>query len=158
MRVAQYVYFALSSEDMPAAAIAAHLGIEPDEVLVRGARRMDPPRPVLHSWKLVCRERGLRVDEQVDRVIARLGLVADRIAELTRREVEAKLVIVRQLDADADEDSDGESERHDPVLLPDGRELEALGGQHHLLGWSLDAPTIAFLARAGAYLDVDEYG
>ncbi|WP_329245510.1 DUF4279 domain-containing protein [Actinoallomurus sp. NBC_01490] len=59
MRVRQYVYFALHSSTLPAAEMATRLGLEPDEVSVRGSRTTTPPRPVTHVWKIVCRDRGL---------------------------------------------------------------------------------------------------
>ena len=39
----------------------------------------------------------------------------------------------------------------------DGLSLQSLPGQHHLLGWQLDAQVLAFLVAVGAELDVDEY-
>jgi hypothetical protein len=65
--VNQHVYFTLSSRDTSSAGIAAILGLEPDETTVRGSRITAPePIPVLHRWKIVCREPGLRVDEQIE--------------------------------------------------------------------------------------------
>ena len=54
LRISQYVYFALKSETVPAAAITARLGVDPDSVRVRGARRLAPPVPVCHSWAIEC--------------------------------------------------------------------------------------------------------
>jgi hypothetical protein len=36
--------------------------------------------------------------------------------------------------------------------------MEKPAGQHHLLGWHLDAEVIRFLAGVKADFDVDEYG
>lgn len=44
MRVRRYVYFALVSEQLSAAAIKAEVGLEPDEVGVRGSRLRIPAR------------------------------------------------------------------------------------------------------------------
>ncbi|MEV7931299.1 DUF4279 domain-containing protein, partial [Kitasatospora sp. NPDC088779] len=83
MPLRQYVYFALFSQHTSAAEMTALLGIEPDEVSVRGSRFTEPVvRPVSHSWKIVCREPGLCVDEQINRVLDRLRPHTARIAEL----------------------------------------------------------------------------
>ena len=64
MRLRQYVYFALKSEEVSAAEITARLGVEPDEVVVRGSRQTDRfVRPVCHIWKIVCREPNMRLSE-----------------------------------------------------------------------------------------------
>lgn len=68
MPLRQFVYFALFSKHTSVAEMTAVLGIEPDEVSVRGSRFTEPAViPVSHSWKIVCREPGLRVDEQINR-------------------------------------------------------------------------------------------
>ncbi|MFG2907668.1 DUF4279 domain-containing protein [Kitasatospora sp. NPDC048286] len=74
MPVDQYVHFALSSLHTSAADMAAVLGLEPDEIMVRGSRIPGPrPIPAAHRWKIVCREPGLCVDEQIARVLERLA-------------------------------------------------------------------------------------
>ncbi|MFJ1706933.1 DUF4279 domain-containing protein [Kitasatospora sp. NPDC088346] len=86
MLISQYVYFGLSSLAMSAAEMTAVLGIEPDEIMVRGSRFTEPKVvPVIHRWKIVCREPGLSVDEQVARVVARLEPHVDAIAALARQ-------------------------------------------------------------------------
>lgn len=83
MPVNQYVYFALSSYSTSATDITAILGLEPDETTVRGSRIATPkPVPVLHCWKIVCREPGLRVDEQIARILERLAPHTEAIAAL----------------------------------------------------------------------------
>ena len=134
----------------------ARLGLEPDEVSVRGSRTPTPPRPVAHAWKIVCRERGLTVDEQVGHIMRRLRPYRDAIAALAR-ELAARdpgragvvLEVVRDLD-----DPDGEEDE----LSRPGAELQKLPGRHQLLGWSLDREVLEFLVVTGARLDVDEYG
>lgn len=145
MQVDQYVYFALKSHRTPAADMTAFLGIEPDEVMVRGSKRASPPVPVVHAWQVVCREPGRRVDEQAACVLARLLPHTERIVDLAHRldaETEdgtgsAVLEIVRHL---------GRTEAVPPVF-----------GAPGLLGWWLDRDALAFLAATGASLDVDEY-
>ncbi|MEU8780144.1 DUF4279 domain-containing protein [Streptomyces sp. NPDC048637] len=53
----------------------------------RGRTRRSPRPavvPVDHSWMVVCREPGLRVDEQITRILDRLQPHTDRISGLTR--------------------------------------------------------------------------
>ncbi|WP_116950798.1 DUF4279 domain-containing protein [Jiangella endophytica] len=155
MRVHQYVYFALASTRMPAAEITTRLGIEPDEVTTRGSRRAEPPRPAAHRWRVVCREPGRTVDEQLRRVVDRLDEHADRIGELVTelRTLDdwpsvSTLQVVRIFDH-----PDGEEEEVPPPIGG----LTKLAGQHQLLGWHVDARTVDFLRATRAELDVDEY-
>ncbi|GAA2775969.1 MULTISPECIES: DUF4279 domain-containing protein [Kitasatospora] len=152
MFISQYVYFGLSSLTMPAAEMTAVLGIEPDEIKVRGSRFTEPKVvPVLHRWKIVCREPGLRVDEQVARVVARLEPHVDAIAALAQRlDAEdrqgpsAVLEVVRKFN---DEDGQDRLASAPPEII----------GGHDLLGWHLEREVLAFLHATGAALDVDEY-
>ncbi len=140
MRVHQYVYFSLRSDHLPAREMATRLGMEPDEISVRASKRESPPVPRVHSWRIVCRDSGLTVDEQIDRIIDRLEPIADQIAALARAIDEAEgegltstLQVVRYFN-----DDDGD--------------------QHQRLGWHLDRRALEFLHHTGAELDVDEYG
>ncbi|MEV5711705.1 DUF4279 domain-containing protein [Actinoallomurus sp. NPDC052274] len=136
---------------MPATEITARLGIEPDEVTVRGSRLARPPRPVAHEWRVVCRKPGLTVDEQMARIIDRLFGHAERIGALA---VELDRV-----------DGDSGTGRLQVVRIfehPEGATspvdgLEKHSEQHRLLGWHLDARTLEFLRLTRAELDVDEY-
>ncbi|MFB9889534.1 DUF4279 domain-containing protein [Planobispora takensis] len=65
MRIRQYVYLAVKSEIMDAEDMAARIGLDPDETMVRGARSTNPPRPAAHAWKIGCRAPGLPVDEMI---------------------------------------------------------------------------------------------
>ncbi|MFE6916966.1 DUF4279 domain-containing protein [Streptomyces rubiginosohelvolus] len=146
MPLHQYVYFALSSRRITAQEITDLLGIEPDETKVVNPRRLpaDPANPFCQIWKVVCREPGLQVDEQIARVLGRLRPQTERIAELMKQfnsaeggeepGLEARLEVVRYF-------NDEQQER----------------GEHNLFGWALDREAIEFLAATGAYLDVDEY-
>jgi hypothetical protein len=136
--------------------MAARLGLEPDEVSVRGSRMAAPPRPVSHAWRIVCRERGLTVDQQIGRIMQRLRPHQDQIVAMSQaltsespRHGGAVLRVVRYFD-----DADGEDEE----LSPPGAALQKLAGQHQLLGWTLEREVLEFLLATGAYLDVDEYG
>lgn len=142
MQVDQYVCFALKSHRTPAADMTAFLGIEPDEVMVRGSKRASPPIPVVHAWQAVCREPGRRVDEQAACVLARLVPHTARIADLARR-----------LDAEV-EDGEGSAVLEVVRRL---RASEDTPPAADLLGWFLDRDALAFLAATGASLDVDEY-
>ncbi|MGN9889902.1 DUF4279 domain-containing protein [Micromonospora sp. L31] len=156
MIISQYAYFALSSNRVSSAEITARLGIEPDEIVVRGSRRANPVRPASHRWKITCRKPGLTVDEQINRIVDRLFGHAERIGELA---VEldnsdgapgaSMLQVVRVF-----EHPDGEEE--DLTSPVEG--LQKLPGQHQLLGWHIDARVLEFLRLTRAELDVDEYG
>ncbi|MEV7567922.1 DUF4279 domain-containing protein [Streptomyces tanashiensis] len=63
----------------------ALLGVQPDETKVRGSRVVEPAIPACHQWRIVCREPGLRVDEQIALVLDRLRPHTDRIAGLAGR-------------------------------------------------------------------------
>jgi hypothetical protein len=125
------------------------LGLEPDETTVRDSRRTESKAiPVQHRWKIVCREPGLRVDEQVARIIARLAPHTAAIAALAGRlhaedeESGAVLEVVRYFNGQ-------EAEQH-------GRS-DAAGEAPNLFGWHLDREVLDFLRATGAVLDVDEY-
>jgi hypothetical protein len=142
----QYVYFALSSERTTADEITRLLGIEPDETKVRASRSTSPVTvPACHRWKIVCRDRGLRVDEQISRVIERLRPHTEAIAQLASRLTAeegpggAVLQVVRYFNDDQDEE-----------LLPPA-------DRTNLFGWRLDRDVLEFLSATGAELDVDEY-
>ncbi|MFD9474066.1 DUF4279 domain-containing protein [Streptomyces goshikiensis] len=143
MPLRQYAYFALFSEHISADEMTSQLGIRPDEVSVRGSRFTEPTViPVSHSWKIVCREPDLRVDEQIARVLDRLRLHTGRIAELVTRLAAdgggAVLHVVRYFN-DTDQDQ------------PDTSDAP------NLFGWHLDRNVLDFLTTVGAELDVDEY-
>ncbi|MCX2954871.1 GNAT family N-acetyltransferase [Lentzea sp. NEAU-D7] len=129
VRVEQYAYFALTSDTVSAAEIAQRLGLEPDEVLVRGSKRPEYDLPRMHAWKVVGRGAG-RLDEQIQHVVDRLRPVQDELVALTATsDTSASLVVVRYC-------RDGE-----------GADL----------GWWISAESLAFLASVRASLDVDEY-
>ncbi|MDA5281063.1 DUF4279 domain-containing protein [Streptomyces sp. Isolate_45] len=150
----QYVYFALSSRRITAQEITDALGIEPDETQVHNRRGLpvDPARPFSQSWKVVCREPGLCVDEQIAHVLGRLRPRTDRIVELMKQYnsagdeeepgLEAWLEVVRYFNDDEQQDEAGTPKERD---------------DRNLSGWALDRETIAFLAATGTMLDVDEY-
>lgn len=84
MPLHQYAYFALFSQHTSPDDMTSQLGITPDEVTVRGSRFTEPAVvPADHSWMVVCREPGLRVDEQITRLLDRLQPHTDRICGLT---------------------------------------------------------------------------
>ncbi|MFD9499937.1 DUF4279 domain-containing protein [Streptomyces sp. NPDC060035] len=154
MPLHQYVYFALSSRRITAQEITDALGIEPDETKVVNPRRLpvDPANPFCQIWKVVCREPGLCVDEQIAHVLGRLRPQTDRIAELMKQfnsaedeeepGLEAVLEVVRYFNDDEQQDEAGQPEERD---------------KPNLFGWALDREAVAFLAATGAFLDVDEY-
>jgi hypothetical protein len=153
MRIRQYVYFGLWSDELSADDLTTILGVAPDAVSVRGARRSDPPVPVSHLWALECRSDSLDVGEQIEQVLRRIRPLASGIEALVADgNVTAGLEIVRYFD-----DDEGQPERDDPSVLADGTTLVRLAGQHQLLGWSISADDLALLALLRAFVDVDEY-
>ncbi|MEU8097231.1 DUF4279 domain-containing protein [Streptomyces rubiginosohelvolus] len=104
----------------------------------------DPTKPFCQVWKVVCREPGLHVDEQIARVLSRLRPRTDRIAEL-----------MKQFNSAEDEEEPGLEARLEVVRYFNDEQQER--GEHNLFGWALDREAIDFLAATGAYLDVDEY-
>ncbi|MEZ0112822.1 hypothetical protein ABH920_006846 [Catenulispora sp. EB89] len=152
MLISQYAYFGLFSRATPAAAMTAALGIDPDEIDVRGSRRGEPrPRPAFHGWRIVCRDPAMSVDQQVERIMERLAPHVGTIAALTRqldaqggKDTSAVLEIVRKFNHDEGQDRLAST----PPEMIDG---------HDLLGWHLDRTVLEFLQATGAVLDVDEY-
>ncbi|MBZ4322686.1 DUF4279 domain-containing protein [Streptomyces huiliensis] len=143
MPLLQYTYFALFSRHTSADDMTARLGMAPDEATVRGSRFTEPAVvPVDHSWKVVCRDPGLRADEQIARVLDRLRPHTHRIStlarELTGTGGGAVLQVVRYFNDAAP-----------------GR--PAAADSPNLFGWHLDRNVLDFLAATGAELDVDEY-
>ncbi|MER5524559.1 DUF4279 domain-containing protein [Streptomyces sp. NPDC002677] len=143
MPLRQHAYFALFSRHTSADDMTSQLGITPDEVTVRGSRFTDPAVvPVDHSWMVVCREPGLRVDEQITRILDRLQPHTDRIRDLTRHLARtgggAVLHIVRYFN-DIDQAQPGAADAP------------------NLFGWHLDRKVLDFLSATGAELDIDEY-
>jgi hypothetical protein len=146
--VEQYAYFVLQSDTMSAVDMTARLGIEPDEVMIRGYRRSGPrPLPRSHAWALSCRQPDLRIDDQVAAIIDRLLPHVARIEALAAElsldgPGAAALRIVRYFGTGGYDD-------YDPPT--------SLVGSSDLLGWALEPDVIAFLHRTGAVIDVDEY-
>ncbi|MFE7838746.1 DUF4279 domain-containing protein [Streptomyces sp. NPDC057474] len=143
MPLHQYAYFALFSQHTSADDMTSRLGITPDEVTVRGSRITKPAVvPVDHSWMVVCREPGLRVDEQITHILDRLQPRTDRICDLTRHlagaDGGAVLQVVRYF-------NDTDQARPGAADAP------------NLFGWHLDRKVLDFLIATGAELNVDEY-
>ncbi|MGW2964472.1 DUF4279 domain-containing protein [Streptomyces sp. NPDC001220] len=143
MPLHQYAYFAMFSQHTSADDMTSRLGITPDEVSVRGSRFAEPAVvPADHSWMVVCREPGLRVDEQITHILDRLHPHLNRICDLARHLADtgggAVLQAVRYFN-DVDQP-----------------QADAPGATN-LFGWHLDRKVLDFLIATGAELDVDEY-
>ena len=89
----------------------------------------------------------------VTELLQRLDPIIEKVATIVREmPVQARLQLVRTFD-----DPEGvEDEGTTPEMAARG--WEKLDGQHHLLGWRVDRPTVDFLKITNAELDVDEYG
>ncbi|MFD7416552.1 DUF4279 domain-containing protein [Kitasatospora purpeofusca] len=145
MSLNQYVYFAISSVGTTADEITQLLGVEPDEVTVRGSIATSPHAiPFCHVWKVVCREPGLPVDEQIGRVIGRLAPRMEALIRLTARLAteEGPGGTILQVERFF-------NRRHEQ---PSGSSDDT-----NLFGWRLDRAVVDFLAATGADLDVGEY-
>lgn len=145
MSLTQYVYFAIASVGTTADEITQLLGVEPDEVTVRGSPTTSPHTiPFCHCWKVFCREPGLPVDEQIDLFIGRLRPRMEALTNLTTR------LATEEGTGGAILQVERFFNRHDeqPSGSPDDT---------NLFGWHLDRAVVDFLAATGADLDVGEY-
>jgi len=134
MRTDQYVYVAIRSGSISAEQITTLLDLEPDAVTVKASHRPDPPRPREHKWAIECRQQDLRIDEQVDRVLARLRPHSEAVRRLAQLpDVSVTLQMVRYFNDDQD-------------------------GQDGVLGWHLSLEALEFLISISASIDSDEYG
>ena len=132
--------------------IAAILGLKPDETTVRGSRITAPkPIPTAHRWKIVCRESGLRIDEQIARVLERLAPHTTAIATLARRldseehdKPSTVLQVVRYFNDEPDQ--------QDPPTAGKDR-----ADSPNMFGWHVGREVLDFLHTTGAVLDIDEY-
>src|SRR4051812_34951671 len=102
-RIRQYVSPVGDSDRLSAVEMAGAIGFDPDEFSVRGSRRPGDPHPVprSHAWKVVCREPGLSVDEQLERLVARLSPYQGAIRDLVHSDGDVSgvsLNVVRHLD------------------------------------------------------------
>ena len=111
VRIKQHASFAIYSTSVAADEVERLVGLQPDRVSVRGSRTTSPPRPVAHVWEVRCEERGLTVDEQVDRIVARLSPYRPAIRKVVDEidDAHAVLGVVRSFGAWL-ADGDGEEE------------------------------------------------
>ncbi|MFG3344019.1 DUF4279 domain-containing protein [Streptomyces sp. NPDC048018] len=143
MPLHQYAYFALFSRHTSADDMTSQLGITPDEVAVRGSRFTEPAVvPVDHAWMVVCRDPGLRVDEQITRILDRLQPHTERVCALAAHLAStgggAVLNVVRYF-------NDIEHAQQGVADTP------------NLFGWHLDRRILDFLRATGVELGIDEY-
>ncbi|MEV7324577.1 DUF4279 domain-containing protein [Streptomyces sp. NPDC093970] len=145
MSLTQYVYFGISSVGTSADEITRLLGVEPDEVTVRGSLTTSPHIiPFFHCWKVFSRERGLPVDEQIDQVIGRLRPRMEALTNLTTRLA-------------AEEGTGGAILQVQRYFNRYGKQPSGSPDDANLFGWHLDRAVVEFLVATGADLDVDEY-
>ncbi|MCX4755396.1 DUF4279 domain-containing protein [Kitasatospora purpeofusca] len=145
MSLNQYVYFAIASVGTTADEITQLLGVEPDEVTVRGSTATSPHViPFCHVWKVVCREPGLPVDEQIGQVIGRLRPRMEALTDLTARLA-------------AEEGPGGTILQVERFFNRRDERPSGSPDDTNLFGWRLDRAVVNFLAATGADLDVGEY-
>jgi hypothetical protein len=160
VRIKQEVSFVVQSETISGDEIERRLSLDADKIKVKGSRTTEPLRPRFHSWRITCDEPGLRLDEQVARVVERLRPVRQALEELRNDpQVELALSVFRDFDADDGAEDDAEDAPRQ-VAQRGGQDLDLvrLSGQHQLLGWHLDAEVVAFFSTLGCAFDFDEYG
>lgn len=82
MRVRQYVYLGLRSDDLDPGAMSERVGLLPDEVKLRGERIPGPPpMPRCHQWKV---RSGLPDTTELDEQFAALLVKVDGAAPAIR--------------------------------------------------------------------------
>jgi hypothetical protein len=128
-----WAYLRVTSLQLQSGEVSMHLGVDPDESHDVGDA--NPYREGgVYKWSkwsrhLVLNDEISMGTEGLSEAIEALGgEFADRLAELTTRSCEVALMVVQEFD-----DPDGDTGIH------------------------LTAGAIQWLARAGAYLDVDQY-
>jgi hypothetical protein len=152
VKVDQYVYFALKSEHMSAEEMAARLGLEADETIVRGSRRLDPPRPAVHIWKISIPRSSLPVDDMITALVDRLEPYASAIGALAEeldRDEPGRTAVLQVVRFFGEDEEDEVSTEEWMTEVP---------AQPRPLGWHLDRRVLDFLQATRAELDVDEYG
>ncbi|GAA0251037.1 DUF4279 domain-containing protein [Cryptosporangium japonicum] len=131
MRVETRVCFAVYSEVLSPADLAARIGAAPTASVVRGSRRRRPPVPVANRWSL---ESGLGPEaalwRHLEALLPRVSPLAEAITALCADEPTCGLTIVREFTA-SDQEAD--------------------------LGFWLDENWLALLHRTGATIEADEY-
>ena len=126
-----WAYLRVTSLQLQPGEITQALGVEPDES--HGIGEADPDSLGTYKWSVW--SRYLVLDDAVPwgtealtaAIEALGGGLADRLGELGRTSCEVDLSVVQELDEESD------------------------------LGIPLTAAAIGWLARAGAYLDIDQY-
>src|ERR1700709_2158492 len=93
MRVAQYVYFGIRSDTVPADAISEALQLTPDDVMVRAAREPERVSPRQHGWYVRCDTPGLCVDDQLAVVIQRIKPALPALDRLLEQHADLSTVV-----------------------------------------------------------------
>lgn len=153
MRLRQHVWFTVSSDVLDHTQLTERIGIEPDQVKVRGSRHnvvANKPVPRSHAWRLICDEPGINVGAQVERVLARLAPAREALHDLVEGEDDVRVVlhVGRHF-------GDEEGQEEVGAIFDDDGNVVIEGVW--LFGWALERATLEFLVYVGAVLDVDEY-
>ncbi|MFD7845487.1 DUF4279 domain-containing protein [Nocardia sp. NPDC059764] len=146
MKIRQYSYFQLVSSVVSAAEMTIRLGVEPDEVEVKGTTRAGGRVRGVHTWRIEDSVEGA-IDDQIERLIDRLEPGrAQLIAMTSDPDIWSRLSVVRYF--------------HDPDgvhYAPGGTPIDEVRDWPRPLGWNLSVPTLQFLTSTATSLDVDEY-
>ena len=155
MRVRQYAYLSLKSDDLTPDQITEIMGVPADEVKHKGSRTPGPPPvPRCHLWEL---RSGLPDDrplqDHFDVLLLKIATVGERIAEFLRRSDDgtAVLQVVRNFE-------DGEEDFDVTTWGIEGMPFKRLGGQHPFLGLHLDMQQLRLLVSLELEVSFDEYG
>ncbi|WP_169815490.1 DUF4279 domain-containing protein [Nocardia yamanashiensis] len=146
VKIRQYSYFELASPVVSAADLTIRLGVEPDQIEVKGSVGVRGRARGLHSWRISDSVDGA-VDEQIERLIARLAPGRAQLTSMASDpEIESRLQVVRYF--------------HDPDgvhYAPAGTPIDGVREWPRPLGWHLPVSVIEFLSSTATSLDVDEY-
>lgn len=146
MKIRQYSYFSVKSTSLSAAAMAARIEMEPDEVLVMGSRSAEHVLPRVHAWKIVCRG-DQSIEDQIQHLIDRLEPVRAQLTSFCAdEEVTTTMQVVRYF-----RDADGVE------AAPPDTGWDRARQYPRPLGWHLSPSALQFLVSTRAALDVDEY-
>jgi Domain of unknown function (DUF4279) len=150
MKIRQYAYFYVQSSVVDPGQINQQLPVAPTRVSWRGSRSSVPLIPRYHSCFYDATGDG-RVDDLIRELVDRFEPFAEQLQMLAASNTQCGISIVRRFD-----DPNGVEEEFPTEGIPE--DLVKMAGQHHLLGFHLDAELLSRLVALGWSLDADEYG
>lgn len=147
MHARQHLHFSITSRHVTASEITDRLGMQPDEIAVRGSRLAHPVTPPAHAWTITCKQPGLSVSNQLIQIVARLRTILTRVTALSAELAEADpehggacLELVTYLE---DHAVDAETPPEEPI--------------DPLQQWALEREILHFLLTTTPAFDLDIY-